>query len=83
MRRFLEQYGATLHTVILCAGDPQESSLVEALCPLYFPRNESEEKVSRWKLPADVGGQIGEPVLPDRQIRIIDNPQHTVVEGNS
>lgn len=25
---------------------------------------------------ADLGDEFGEPVIPDRQIRIIDNPQH-------
>lgn len=45
--------------------------------PLYFPRSEAEEESARWQLPADVGGCYGEPVMPDREIRIIDNPQHT------
>lgn len=45
--------------------------------PLYFPRSEAEENSARWQLPADVGGYYGEPVMPDREIRIIDNPQHT------
>lgn len=24
----------------------------------------------------DLGDEVGEPLIPDRQIRIIDNPQH-------
>lgn len=81
VRRFLECYGSSLHTIVICADGRQELSLVETLLPLYFPRNEAEERAARWKLPADIGGSAGEPHLPDRQIRIIDNPQHTVLDG--
>lgn len=38
----------------------------------------AEEDDACWQLPNDVGGMDGEPQLPDRQIRIIDNPQHTL-----
>lgn len=66
---------------MICGDGHQELSLIEALLPLYFPRNEAEERASRWRLPTDIGGPAGEPHLPDRQIRIIDNPQHTVMDG--
>ncbi|KAH1021691.1 hypothetical protein HUJ04_011174 [Dendroctonus ponderosae] len=33
-----------------------------------------------YQLPSDVGGPDGEPIMADRQIRIIDNPQHALHE---
>lgn len=75
IRRFLEKHG-TLIDLIVLALDSGDRSIYEVLTPLYFPRSPAEEDAARWQLPADVGGPHGEPVLPDREIRIIDNP-HT------
>ena len=61
---------------VVLAVDNADLSIYEVLLPLYFPRSAAEEAQSRWLLPTDIGGPMGEPVLPDRQIRIIDNPQH-------
>lgn len=44
------------------------------ILPLYFPRNETEEKVALTQLPLDIGNEDGEPVIPERQIRILDKP---------
>lgn len=77
VRRFLEFYGSSLDTVIFVV-DSAEIGIYEVLLPLYFPRSKAEEEVARWQLPSDIGGPHGEPMLPDRQIRIIDNPQHTL-----
>lgn len=77
VRRFLEHYGSSLDTVVF-AVDSSETGIYEVLLPLYFPRTKVEEEASRWQLPSDIGGPNGEPMLPDRQIRIIDNPQHTL-----
>jgi len=52
--------------------------IYEVLLPLYFPRSLQEQEMALWQLPANVGGPDGEPLLPDRQIRIIDNPQHSL-----
>lgn len=52
--------------------------IYEVLLPLYFPRSLQEQEMALWQLPASVGGPDGEPLLPDRQIRIIDNPQHSL-----
>lgn len=79
IRRFLEQYRAEI--VIACL-EPNERGIYEVLAPLYFPRDLLEERSALWQLPKDVGGAYGEPQLADRQIRIIHNPQHTVmIEG--
>lgn len=44
------------------------------ILPLYFPRNETEEKIAVTELPLDIGNEDGEPVIPERQIRIMDKP---------
>lgn len=49
------------------------------LLPLYFPRSEEEERTYRPLIPADVGNSEGEPVVPERQIRISEKPG--VLEG--
>ena len=46
----------------------------QSILPLYFPRSPQEELESQSKLPADVGNNMGEPVIPERQIRIMDKP---------
>ena len=77
IRRFLEQHGSLLDLVIL-AVENIDVGIYEVLLPLYFPRSIQEEQAALWQLPLNVGGPDGEPVLPDRQIRIIDNPQHSL-----
>lgn len=76
MRRFLARHNSSLDTVVF-ALENTDRAIYDVLTPLYFPRSEAEEDAARWQLPADVGGYYGEPVMPDREIRIIDNPQHT------
>lgn len=44
------------------------------LLPLYYPRSEDEEKASLPLIPADIGNSEGEPVVPERQIRIAEKP---------
>ncbi|KAJ4932857.1 hypothetical protein JOQ06_029697, partial [Pogonophryne albipinna] len=44
------------------------------LLPLYFPRSEEEERASLPLIPADIGNSKGEPVVPERQIRIAEKP---------
>ncbi|XP_008201396.1 protein GDAP2 homolog [Tribolium castaneum] len=77
VRRFLEHHGSSFDTVIFTV-DNTDLGIYEVLLPLYFPRSKFEEDAARWQLPSDVGGHDGEPMVPDRQIRIIDNPQHTL-----
>lgn len=77
VRRFMEQYSDSL-TCIIFVLEPCDLGIYEVLMPLYFPRNLVEQDNACWQLPNDIGGMDGEPLLPDRQIRIIDNPQHTL-----
>ncbi|XP_050464150.1 protein GDAP2 homolog [Cataglyphis hispanica] len=77
VRRFMEQYSDSL-TCIIFVLEPCDLGIYEILLPLYFPRNLAEQDNACWQLPNDIGGTDGEPLLPDRQIRIIDNPQHTL-----
>ena len=42
--------------------------------PLYFPRCENEEIYACYKLPYDLGGLNGEPLIPERKIRVVDQP---------
>uniref|UniRef100_A0A1B0AFJ6 Macro domain-containing protein n=1 Tax=Glossina pallidipes TaxID=7398 RepID=A0A1B0AFJ6_GLOPL len=76
IRRFLDKY--TTQIVIFCVNS-HERGIYEVLAPLYFPRDSLEERSALWQLPKDIGGEYGEPLHPDRQIRIIRNPQHSVL----
>lgn len=76
----MEQYSDSL-TCIIFVLEPCDLGIYEVLLPLYFPRNLAEQDNACWQLPNDIGGVDGEPLLPDRQIRIIDNPQHAL-HGN-
>ncbi|XP_036332467.1 protein GDAP2 homolog [Rhagoletis pomonella] len=76
IRRFLDKYLTQI--VILCVS-AHERGIYEVLAPLYFPRDHLEERSALWQLPKDIGGEFGEPQHPDRQIRIIRNPQHSVL----
>ncbi|XP_076045501.1 ganglioside induced differentiation associated protein 2 isoform X2 [Oratosquilla oratoria] len=75
LRKFLEGWGNGLDRVILVL-DCIDISIYHILLPLYFPRTELEENYGCYMLPVDLGDEYGEPVIADRQIRIIDNPQH-------
>lgn len=78
VRRFLDRFPSSLDTVIFCVEN-SDRGIYDCLLPLYFPRSAVEEDSARWQLPRDVGGSDGEPTQPpDRQIRIIDNPQHAM-----
>ena len=72
----MEQYDSL--TCVIFVLEPCDLGIYEILLPLYFPRNLAEQDNACWQLPNDIGGMDGEPLLPDRQIRIIDNPQHAL-----
>lgn len=76
IRRFLDKFRN--ETIILCL-ETHERGIYEVLAPLYFPRDILEESSALWQLPRDIGGTFGEPQIFDRQIRIIHNPQHSVM----
>ncbi len=42
--------------------------------PLYFPRSAEEESYAAKALPASIGDEMGEPIITERQIRILENP---------
>lgn len=44
------------------------------ILPLYFPRSSQEEVDAIKLLPEDIGNENGEPIIPERQIRIMDKP---------
>lgn len=73
VRRFLEAHPD--FRVVLCV-ERTDRSLYNALIPLYFPATATEEEAATWCLPTDIGGPLGEPNDPERQIRIIQNPHH-------
>ncbi|KAM9173541.1 ganglioside-induced differentiation-associated protein 2 isoform 1-T2 [Pangshura tecta] len=73
VRRFLEIHGETLEKVVFAVSE-LEKATYEKLLPLYFPRSLEEECHSLPCLPADIGNSEGEPVVPERQIRISEKP---------
>ncbi|XP_050689363.1 protein GDAP2 homolog [Eriocheir sinensis] len=75
VRRCLERWGGALDQVVMVVNSI-DTPIYSSLTPLYFPRTAHEEEAARRLLPVDLGNEFGEPIVPDRQIRIIDNPQH-------
>ncbi|XP_043368907.1 ganglioside-induced differentiation-associated protein 2 isoform X4 [Dermochelys coriacea] len=73
VRRFLEIHGETLEKVVFAVSE-LEQAIYQKLLPLYFPRSLEEECHSLPCLPADIGNSEGEPVVPERQIRISEKP---------
>ncbi|XP_041128535.1 ganglioside-induced differentiation-associated protein 2-like isoform X1 [Polyodon spathula] len=73
VRRFLENHGETIETVVFAVTDLEEP-VYKKLLPLYFPRSVEEEHRSLPLIPADIGNSEGEPVVPERQIRISEKP---------
>uniref|UniRef100_A0A4W6G0B3 Ganglioside induced differentiation associated protein 2 n=1 Tax=Lates calcarifer TaxID=8187 RepID=A0A4W6G0B3_LATCA len=73
VRRFLENHGNSIETVVFAVSDTEES-VYKKLLPLYYPRSEEEEEACLPLIPADIGNSEGEPVVPERQIRIAEKP---------
>ncbi|XP_065260317.1 ganglioside-induced differentiation-associated protein 2 isoform X2 [Emys orbicularis] len=73
VRRFLEIHGETLEKVVFAVSEIEQATY-QKLLPLYFPRSLEEECHSLPCLPADIGNSEGEPVVPERQIRISEKP---------
>ncbi|XP_075053582.1 ganglioside-induced differentiation-associated protein 2 [Mixophyes fleayi] len=73
VRRFLEAHGAALERVLFAVTDNEEATYLRLL-PLYFPRSLWEEQCALLLLPPDIGNNDGEPVVPERQIRISEKP---------
>ncbi|XP_037774427.1 protein GDAP2 homolog [Penaeus monodon] len=75
VRRFLERFSQHMERIVFVVNSI-DVSIYEILLPLYFPRTMQDEDCGCYLLPNDLGDELGEPLIPDRQIRIIDNPQH-------
>ncbi|XP_059417701.1 ganglioside-induced differentiation-associated protein 2-like [Carassius carassius] len=73
VRRFLENHGENIETVVFAVSDVEEP-VYRKLMPLYYPCSKKEEKISLPLLPANIGNAEGEPVVPERQIRIAEKP---------
>uniref|UniRef100_A0A672Q7I2 Macro domain-containing protein n=1 Tax=Sinocyclocheilus grahami TaxID=75366 RepID=A0A672Q7I2_SINGR len=73
VRRFLENHGENIETVVFAVSDVEEP-VYSKLMPLYYPCSKKEEKISLPLLPADIGNTEGEPVVLERQIRIVEKP---------
>ncbi|CAH1799843.1 unnamed protein product [Owenia fusiformis] len=73
VRRFLEKYGDTIDTVVFCATEIDEM-VYKSVLPLYFPRTVNEENYMAYHLPPEIGNELGEPVIEERKIRILDKP---------
>lgn len=73
VRRFLELHGQSIEQVVFAVTDIEEP-VYRKLLPLYYPRSVAEERCSLPLLPADIGNSEGEPVVPERQIRIAEKP---------
>lgn len=73
MRRFLEKHLDEVERIVFVVDD-LEVGIYSQILPLYFPRCENEEVYACYKLPEDIGGINGEPLLPERQIRVVDQP---------
>lgn len=61
---------------------PFSQEIYRQVLPLYFPRNHEEEVFAVSHLPPDLGNEDGEPVIPDRQIRILDKPTFAAYSGS-
>uniref|UniRef100_A0A673BIQ2 Macro domain-containing protein n=1 Tax=Sphaeramia orbicularis TaxID=375764 RepID=A0A673BIQ2_9TELE len=73
VRRFLESHGNSIEAVVFAVSETEEP-VYKKLLRLYYPRSEDEEKACLPLIPADIGNSEGEPVVPERQIRIAEKP---------
>lgn len=73
VRRFLEQHMNDFDLIVFAVEDV-DIGIYDHLMPLYFPRSDLEQEFACYYLPEEIGGQTGEPVIPERQIRISNQP---------
>lgn len=82
VRRFLENHGNSIEAVVFAVSETEEA-VFRKLLPVYYPRSEEEERVFLPLIPADIGNSEGEPVVPERQIRITEKPGTLEDESDS
>ncbi|XP_072178085.1 protein GDAP2 homolog [Diadema setosum] len=73
IRRFLEKHSDSFETIVLAMMGVDEH-LYRELLPLYFPRSRLEEQWAVDLVPENTGNEDGEPVIPERKIRIMGDP---------
>ncbi|XP_061735524.1 ganglioside-induced differentiation-associated protein 2 [Nerophis ophidion] len=73
VRRFLEKHGSSMEAVVFAVSDAEEP-VYKKLLPLYYPRSDQEERACLPLIPANIGNSEGEPVVPERRIRIAEKP---------
>jgi O-acetyl-ADP-ribose deacetylase (regulator of RNase III) len=74
VRRFLERFGNGIETIVFCVASQEDLDVYTEILPLYFPRTQAEQDAVLPLLPADIGNDLGETVIQDRQIRISSMP---------
>lgn len=67
LRRFLERKSADIDKIILYVNDCEQFNS-HFYC--YFPRTKHDEEFACYNLGHDIGGSNGEPVIPEREIRV-------------
>ncbi|CAL1537371.1 unnamed protein product [Lymnaea stagnalis] len=82
VRRFLEKFPDSFDLIVFSCTE-ENLDVYNAILPLYFPRNSSEEDYAFDHLPSDVGNEDGEPVIKERQIRIIDKPAFAALKAGN
>jgi len=82
VRRYLEKYADSIDLIVFCCNEENNEDYRQIL-PLYFPRNSEEEDEALDHLPSDIGNEDGEPVVKDRQIRILDKPTFAAYKANN
>jgi O-acetyl-ADP-ribose deacetylase (regulator of RNase III) len=74
VRRFLEHYRDAFECVVFCVDSLEDQLQYEAVLPLYFPRDPTEEAQSARLLDGrPLGDAFGEPVIEERKIRISES----------
>lgn len=72
VRRILEKKLDQFDKIILHVQNGTEQ--YESIFICYFPRTKLDEEMSCYKLGESIGGPNGEPVIPEREIRIKSKP---------
>ena len=73
VRRALEKHKESF-TLIIFVVEDVDVGIYDHLMPFYFPRSHAEEESAQYYLPEDIGGDTGQPLLPERRIRIAVRP---------
>lgn len=72
IRRFLEKKWHEFDRIVVHTRGNMDSYLLPFHC--YFPRTQLDEEIACHHLTSSLGGPNGEPVIPEREIRIKSKP---------